>query len=157
MILASSSKDLFNESFSVQTLIFDKSVGIVVQLHVIETYGIMVMRALRHRGDGGKLIVMRLNALEEYMTDLITWQQKVDSLLHSNTSDKGRQQSTQDAVSKRPHWEPKTKADLRPDVIGTIHLDFPQSLQPLLEINHSLEKISSVQKDLLVVHSILAC
>lgn len=50
------------------------------------------------------------------MTDLITWQQKVDSLLHSNTSDKGR--NTQDAVSKRPHWEPKTKVDLRPDVIG---------------------------------------
>ena len=43
----------------------------------------MVMRALRHRGDGGKLIVMRLNGLEEYMTDLITWQQKVDDLLHN--------------------------------------------------------------------------
>ena len=60
---------MIHDSF--QTLIFDKSVGIVVQLHVIETYGIMVMRALRHRGDGGKLIVMRLNTLEEYMTKLI--------------------------------------------------------------------------------------
>ena len=50
---------------------------------LVETYGIMVMRALRHRGDGGKLIVMRLNGLEEYMTDLITWQQKVDDLLHN--------------------------------------------------------------------------
>ena len=92
---------------------FDKTVGIVVQLHVIETYGIMVMRALRHRGDGGKLIVMRLNALEEYMTDLITWQHKVDNLLHEN---KDKLPTTE--VSKRPHWEPKTKADLRPDVIG---------------------------------------
>ncbi len=86
--------------------------GIVVQLHVIETYGIIVMRALRHRGDGGKLIVMRLNALEEYMTDLITWQQKVDSLLHDN-----KEKLPQD-ISKRPHWEPRTKADLRTDVIG---------------------------------------
>ena len=50
---------------------------------LVETYGIMVMRALRHRGDGGKLIVMRLNGLEEYMTDLIAWQQKVDDLLHN--------------------------------------------------------------------------
>ena len=66
-----------------QTLIFDKSVGLVVQLHIIETYGIMIMRALRHRGDGGKLIILRLNALEEYMNDLITWQQRVDKLLAS--------------------------------------------------------------------------
>ena len=86
--------------------------GIVVQLHVIETYGIMVMRALRHRGDGGKLIVMRLNTLEEYMTKLITWQQRVDSLLHD-----GKSQKLHD-TSQRPHWDPRTKADVRSDVIG---------------------------------------
>ena len=28
-------------------------------------------------------VVMRLNGLEEYMTDLIAWQQKVDDLLHN--------------------------------------------------------------------------
>jgi len=102
------------------TLIFDKSVGIVVQLHVIETYGIMVMRALRHRGDGGKLIVMRLNGLEEYMTDLIAWQQKVDDLLHNESKDKIQphtQGQDQTGISKRPHWEPRTKVDLRSDVI----------------------------------------
>jgi hypothetical protein len=72
-----------------QTLIFDKSVGIVVQLHVIEIYGIMVMRALRHRGDGGKLIVMRLNVLEEYMTDLIAWHHQVDNILHEPSLTQG--------------------------------------------------------------------
>ena len=73
----------------------------------------MVMRALRHRGDGGKLIVMRLNGLEEYMTDLITWQQQVDNLLHNSGQD-------QTGISERPRWEPRTKADLRSDVIGMI-------------------------------------
>ena len=77
----------------------------------------MVMRALRHRGDGGKLIVMRLNGLEEYMTDLITWQQKVDNLLHNSGQD-------QTGISERPHWEPRTKADLRSDVIGMIYFYF---------------------------------
>ena len=77
-------------------------------------------------GDGGKLIVMRLNVLEEYMTDLITWQQKVDDLLlhpdaeQSSKNDKIQPTTTsnQDCISKRPHWEPRTKNDLRSDVIG---------------------------------------
>ena len=89
--------------------------GIVVQLHVIETYGIMVMRALRHRGDGGKLIVMRLIDLEEYVTDLIAWQQRVDNLLHEP---KDQLDSLQGQETQRPHWEPRTKADIRPHVIG---------------------------------------
>ena len=103
------------ESFSspFQTLIFDKSVGLIVQLHIIETYGIMIMRALRHRGDGGKLIILRLNALEEYMTDLITWQQRVDKLLSSDNRN-----TAKTCQPQRPHWEPRTKADVRADVIG---------------------------------------
>ena len=93
--------------------------GIVVQLHVIETYGIMVMRALRHRGDGGKLIVMRLNDLEEYMTDLISWGQKVDNLLNEErTKLELTAAQGQTFMIQRPHWEPRTKADLRPHVIG---------------------------------------
>ena len=81
------------------------------------------MRALRHRGDGGKLIVLRLNGLEEYMTDLITWQQKVDDLLlHPAESKDNKIQGSQDQISKRPHWEPRTKADLRSDVIGMRYL-----------------------------------
>ena len=104
--------------FCFQTLIFDKSVGMVVQLHVIETYGIMILRALRHRGDGGKLIILRLNALEEYMTDLITWQQRVDKLLQDDKS------TAKTYQLQRPHWEPRTKADVRTDVIGKI-LTFP--------------------------------
>ena len=117
--------------FFFQTLIFDKSVGIVVQLHVIETYGIMIMRALRHRGDGGKLIVMRLNDLEEYVTDLITWQQRVDSLLHEPPKDQLQDSSSSNiqgqessSSSQRPHWEPKTKADIRPHVIGNFFPTF---------------------------------
>lgn len=114
------------------TLILDKSVGIVVQLNIIEAYGIMVMRALRHRGDGGKLIVMRLCDLEEYLHDLISWHQRVDSLLH-DTKDT-RQNIHENLVEprcssldsnshekqhweQRPHWEPRTKTDMRPDVI----------------------------------------
>ena len=81
------------------------------------------MRALRHRGDGGKIIVMRLNDLEEYVTDLITWQQRVDSLLHEPPKDQLQDSSSsniqgQESSSQRPHWEPKTKADIRPHVIG---------------------------------------
>ena len=87
--------------------------GLIVQLHIIETYGIMIMRALRHRGDGGKLIILRLNALEEYMTDLITWQQRVDKLLSSDNRN-----TAKTCQPQRPHWEPRTKADVRADVIG---------------------------------------
>ena len=84
------------------------------------------MRALRHRGDGGKIIVMRLNDLEEYVTDLITWQQRVDSLLHEPPKDQLQDSSSSNiqgqesssSSSQRPHWEPKTKADIRPHVIG---------------------------------------
>ena len=89
--------------------------GLVVQLHIIETYGIMIMRALRHRGDGGKLIILRLNALEEYMNDLITWQQRVDKLLASIDN---RNTAAKTCQPQRPHWEPRTKADVRADVIG---------------------------------------
>ena len=94
--------------------------GIVVQLHVIETYGIMVMRALRHRGDGGKLIVMRLNDLEEYMTDLISWDHKVDNLLNEERGKAKLEHASQgqNSMIQRPHWEPRTKADVRPHVIG---------------------------------------
>ena len=90
------------------------------------------MRALRHRGDGGKLIVMRLNDLEEYVTDLITWQQRVDSLLHEPKDQLQLQDSSSSAgiqgqdlsSSQRPHWEPKTKADIRPHVIGNFFPTF---------------------------------
>ena len=112
-----------------QTLIFDKSVGLVVQLHIIETYGIMIMRALRHRGDGGKLIILRLNALEEYMNDLITWQQRVDKLLASIDN---KNTAAKTCQPQRPHWEPRTKADVRADVIGKFLiflLPYPQYLR----------------------------
>ena len=91
------------------------------------------MRALRHRGDGGKLIVLRLNGLEEYMTDLITWQQKVDDLLLHPAESKDKIQG-QDQISKRPHWEPRTKADLRSDVIGMYKL--VQSRSPKFMLPH---------------------
>ena len=76
-----------------------------------------IILALRHRGDGGKLIVMRLIDLEEYVTDLITWQQRVDNLLHEP---KDQLDSLQGQETQRPHWEPRTKADIRPHVIGNI-------------------------------------
>merc|ERR1712156_1091070 len=68
---------------------------------------------------------MRLNVLEEYMTDLITWQQKVDDLLlHPDAEQSSKNEKIQpvatshpDCISKRPHWEPRTKNDLRSDVI----------------------------------------
>ena len=74
---------------------------------------------------------MRLNVLEEYMTDLITWQQKVDDLLlHPDAEQSSKNEKIQpvatshpDCISKRPHWEPRTKNDLRSDVIGTTKLN----------------------------------
>ena len=103
--------------------------GLVVQLHIIETYGIMIMRALRHRGDGGKLIILRLNALEEYMNDLITWQQRVDKLLASIDN---KNTAAKTCQPQRPHWEPRTKADVRADVIGKFLIflrPYPQYLR----------------------------
>ena len=80
---------------------------------------------------------MRLNVLEEYMTDLITWQQKVDDLLlHPDAEQSSKNEKIQpvatshpDCISKRPHWEPRTKNDLRSDVIGTTKLNPSSELQ----------------------------
>ena len=98
------------------------------------------MRALRHRGDGGKLIVMRLNDLEEYVTDLITWQQRVDSLLHEPPKDQLQDcssniQGQESSSTQRPHWEPKTKADIRPHVIGNF-FHFSISIASVLDLCH---------------------
>ncbi len=116
---------------SFQTLICDKNIGMVEQVQVIPTYGILILRAQRHRGDGGKLIVMRLNDLEEFMTSLISWDQKVDSLLNEDAADVVTNTSPAESMvaknnrlncefnQKRPSWEPRTKSDIRHDVIGT--------------------------------------
>ena len=86
-----------------------------------------IILALRHRGDGGKLIVMRLIDLEEYVTDLITWQQRVDNLLHEP---KDQLDSLQGQETQRPHWEPRTKADIRPHVIGNNSHNYCNSQTP---------------------------
>ncbi len=111
-----------------QTLVCDKNIGIVEQVHVIQTYGIMILRSQRHRGDGGKLIVMRLNDLEEFMTSLIAWDQKVDSLLNEGTSLDETMVTKNNRINsefnqKRPSWDPKTKQDVRQDIIGKREFD----------------------------------
>ena len=86
-----------------QILLFDRSIGIVVQLNIMEAYGIMVFRtekdgggstsgshhnynAASSSGSGGKIYVFRLSELEEHLLELMEWNHNVDSLLHNENS-----------------------------------------------------------------------
>ena len=76
-----------------QILLFDRSIGVVVQLSVIEAYGIMIFRTERNRsvggesGSGGKMYVFRLTELEEFLIELMEWHHNVDMLLHNETDE----------------------------------------------------------------------
>ena len=64
----------------VQVLLFDRSIGVVVQLSVIEAYGIVVFRTEAGTGSS-KLYVFRLSKVEEYLFDLNDWQRNVDRVM----------------------------------------------------------------------------
>ena len=70
--------------------------GVVVQLSVIEAYGIMIFRVEKEgssnygsssSGSGGKIYVFRLSELEEYLLELMEWNHNVDSLLHDENNE----------------------------------------------------------------------
>ena len=86
--------------FILQILLFDRSLGVVVQLSIIEAYGIMIFRCEKEAsssiyssssttssGSGGKIYVFRLSELEEYLLELMEWHHNVDSLLHNENND----------------------------------------------------------------------
>ena len=71
----------------------------VVQLSIVEAYGIMIFRCEKEvssnftsssatsSGSGGKIYVFRLSELEEYLLELMEWHHNVDSLLHNENND----------------------------------------------------------------------
>ena len=82
-----------------QILLFDTSLGIAVQLSIIEPYGIMIIRFEKEigssynsstttsGGSGGKVYVFRLSQLEWFLVELMEWNHNVDSLLHNENND----------------------------------------------------------------------
>ena len=80
-------------------MLFDTSLGIAVQLRIIEPYGIMIIRFEKEissiysssnatsGGSGGKIYVFRLSELEWYLVELMEWNHNVDSLLHNENND----------------------------------------------------------------------
>ena len=88
-----------NLEFLFQILLFDRSLGVVVQLSIVEAYGIMIFRCEKEvssnftsssatsSGSGGKIYVFRLSELEEYLLELMEWHHNVDSLLHNENTD----------------------------------------------------------------------
>ena len=76
-------------------MLFDRSIGVVVQLSVIEYYGIIIFRTERSRSSGGgndnvsgasgKLYVFRLSEVEEFLIELSGWHNSVDSLLANSS------------------------------------------------------------------------
>ena len=80
---------------TLQIMLFDRSIGVVVQLSVIEYYGIIIFRTERSRSSGsgndngsgasGKLYVFRLSEVEEFLIELSGWHNSVDSLLANSS------------------------------------------------------------------------
>ena len=97
--ILNSNHTLQSKSFVIvfpQILLFDRSMGVVVQLSVIEAYGIMIFRVEKEgssnygsssSGSGGKIYVFRLSELEEYLLELMEWNHNVDSLLHDENNE----------------------------------------------------------------------
>ena len=52
-----------------QVLLFDRTVGTAVQLDVIEPYGIMVFRTSHADAGGGRVLVVRLADLDEFLEE----------------------------------------------------------------------------------------
>lgn len=61
----------FDTRSPLQVLLFNRSVGIVVQLNVIEMYGILLFRTEREKkgGEEGRVYVFRLSDLSDFVEE----------------------------------------------------------------------------------------